>query len=122
LQHRAWQVATGYVLTGEDASFANLVPRHPFSWTDGSWGAWQVVARYSRLKLDDDTFPLFAAPATNADEAAAVGLGVNWYLSGTVRTSLDYFQTHFDTPAVSSSSQILRQDEKALISRFQLSF
>jgi len=122
LQHEAWQVATGYVLTGEDASFANLAPRHPFNWADGSLGAWQVVARYSRLKLDDRTFPLFAAPATNADGAAAVGVGVNWYLSGTVRSSLDYFQTHFTNPVPSSSVQILRQDEKALISRFQLSF
>jgi len=122
LQHEAWQVATGYVLTGEDASFASITPRHPFSWQDGTWGAWQVVARYSRLKLDDRTFPLFAAPATNADGAAAVGIGLNWYLNGVVRTSLDYFQTHFDTPVVSSSTQILRQDEKALISRFQLSF
>jgi phosphate-selective porin OprO/OprP len=122
LEHRAWQLAAGYVLTGEDASFASISPRQPFSWENGTWGAWQIVARYSNLKLDPDTFPLFASPTANAGEASAAGLGVNWYLSGVVRTSLDYFQTHFDLPGSPSSTQILRQDEKVLLSRFQLSF
>ena len=122
LAHRAWQLVTGYVLTGEEASFSSLAPRQPFSWENGTWGAWQIVARYSNLKLDPNTFPLFASPTTNAGEAFAASLGINWYLSGTVRTSLDYFQTHFDLPASPSSTQILRQDEKVLLSRLQLSF
>ena len=122
LQHRAWQFVTGYMLTGEDASFSSITPRRPFSWENGTWGAWQIVARYSNLKLDPKTFPLFASPTTNADGASAVGFGVNWYLNGVVRTSLDYFQTHFDNPVPLSATQILRQDEKVLISRFQLSF
>jgi hypothetical protein len=46
---------------------------------------------------------------------------VNWYLSSTVRTSLDFFQTHFDLSAP-ASTPILRQDEQVLLSRFQLSF
>ena len=122
LEHRAWQLVAGYVLTGEPASFSSLAPRHPFSWEDGTWGAWQVVARYTDLKLDSRSFPLFASPDNNASGASAVGLGVNWYLNGTVRTSLDYFQTHFDLPAATSATPILRQDEKVVISRFQLSF
>ena len=122
LQDRAWQLAAGCMLTGEDASFSSVTPRQPFSWENGTWGAWQIVARYSNLKLDPATFPLFASPVANAEAASAVGFGVNWYLSGVVRTSLDYFQTHFDVPAPPSSTQILRQEEKVLISRFQLSF
>jgi phosphate-selective porin OprO and OprP len=122
LQNRAWQLAAGFVLTGEDASFTNVTPRQPFSWDDGTWGAWQIVARYANLKLDGNVFPLFASPATNAGEASAAGIGVNWYLSKTVRTSLDYFQTRFSNPVLLSSTQILRQDEQALITRFQLSF
>lgn len=122
LQNRAWQVAAGFVLTGEDASFTSVMPRQPFSWDDGTWGAWQIVARFANLKLDDNIFPLFASPATNAGEATSAGIGLNWYLSKTVRTSLDYFQTRFSNPVTVSSTQILRQDEQALITRFQLSF
>jgi phosphate-selective porin OprO and OprP len=122
LQHRAWQVVAGYVLTGEEASFSSLVPRHPFRWDEGTWGAWQLVARYADLELDDRTFPAFASPDTNARGASAVGVGVNWYLNRTVRTSVDYFQTHFDLPATASSPSSLRPDEAVLISRFQLSF
>ena len=122
LQNRAWQLAAGFVLTGEDASFTSVTPRQPFSWDDGTWGAWQIVARYANLKLDDNIFPLFASPATNAGEATSAGIGLNWYLSKTVRTSLDYFQTRFSNPVPLSSTQILRQDEQALITRFQLSF
>jgi phosphate-selective porin len=47
---------------------------------------------------------------------------LNWYLSKTVRTSLDYFQTRFTNPVPISSVQILRQDEQALITRFQVTF
>ena len=122
LQNRAWQLDAGLVLTGEDAAFTGVTPRQPFSWDDGTWGAWQIVARYANLKLDGSVFPLFAAPATNAGEATSAGIGVNWFLSKTVRTSLDYFQTRFSNPVPLSSTQILRQDEQALITRFQLSF
>jgi hypothetical protein len=30
IQNTAWQVAAGWVLTGEDASYAGVTPRHPF--------------------------------------------------------------------------------------------
>jgi phosphate-selective porin OprO/OprP len=122
LQNKAWQLVAGFVLTGEDASFTSVTPRQPFSWDDGMWGAWQIVARYANLKLDDNVFPLFASPATNAGEATSAGIGLNWYLSKTVRTSLDYFQTRFSNPVPVSSTQILQQNEQALITRFQFSF
>lgn len=122
LQNRAWQLAAGWVVTGEDATYAGVMPRRPFSWTEGYWGAWQVAVRHARLRLDDQTFPTFAAPATWARGTDTTAVGVNWYLSRAVRASLDYFQTHFDVPEPLSSNQILRQDEKVVISRFQLSF
>jgi phosphate-selective porin OprO/OprP len=122
LQNKAWQLAAGYVLTGEDSTFASVTPRQPFSWADRTWGAWQIVARYGNLKIDPNAFPLFASPTTNAGEASSLGLGLNWYLSKTVRTSLDYFRTRFTNPVPVSSQQILRQDEQALITRLQLTF
>ncbi len=122
LRHRAWQIAAGWVVTGEGAGYSGVTPRRPFSWTDRRWGAWQIVARHARLRLDRRTFPDFASSTGSAQGTTTMGLGVNWYLSASARTSLDWFWTRFDLPAASSSSLVLQQDENVVISRFQLSF
>ena len=125
LQNKAWQLAAGYVLTGEDSSFTGVVPRTNFDYAAGTWGAFEVTARYANLKVDDAAFPLYASAASNADEASSVGVGLNWYLSKAVAFKFDYYQTKFGfSPAApaTSTSQILRQDEQVFISRFQVSF
>ncbi len=125
LQNKAWQLAAGYVLTGEDSSYAGVVPKTNFDFANGTWGAFEVTGRYANLKIDDAAFPLYASVSTNADEATSYGLGLNWYLSKAVVFKIDYYQTKFDfapgAPA-SSTNLVLRQDEKALITRFQVSF
>lgn len=125
LRNKAWQIALGYVLTGEDSSFTGVVPKTNFDFAAGTWGAFELTARYANLKIDDAAFPLYASPATNANEASSVGVGVNWYLSKAVAFKFDYYQTNFGfnsgAPAI-SGTPILRQDEQAFISRFQLSF
>ncbi len=125
LRNTAWQIATGYVLTGEDSSYNGVVPKTTFDWAAGTWGAFEIVARYSTLKVDDAAFPLFASPAASADEARAAGVGLNWYLSKVVRFSFDYYQTNFGRNALAPAvpaAPVLRQDEQAFVSRFQLSF
>jgi phosphate-selective porin OprO/OprP len=125
LQNKAWQLAAGYVLTGEDSSYAGVVPRTNFDWAARTWGAFELVARYADLKVDDAAFPLYAAAASNADRAQSFGLGLNWYLSKAVVFKIDGYETKFGfnplAPPV-STSQILRQKEQAFITRFQLSF
>lgn len=125
LQNKAWQVSAGYVLTGEDSSYNGVSPRADFNPAAGTWGAFEVVGRYADLKIDSATFPTFASAATNADEAKSIGLGLNWYLSKSVLFKIDAYQTKFGfapgAPAV-PTTQILRQDEKAFITRFQFAF
>jgi len=43
------------------------------------------------------------------------GLGLNWYLSKTVKTTFDVYDTRFSNLVPVSATQILRQDEKAFI-------
>lgn len=125
LQNKAWQVSAGYVLTGENSSYAGVVPATNFDLNKGTWGAFEVAARYANLKIDDQAFPTYASAAASADEATSFGLGLNWYLSKAVRFTFDYYQTKFDrapgAPATPTNA-VLRQDEKALITRFQVSF
>jgi phosphate-selective porin OprO/OprP len=125
LQNKAWQLAAGYVLTGEDSSYTGVVPQTNFDFSKGTWGAFEVAARYSNLKVDDAAFPVYASVASNAREATTFGLGLNWYLSKAVVFKFDYYQTGFDfnaaAPAIPTTAA-LRQDEKAFITRFQLAF
>jgi phosphate-selective porin OprO/OprP len=127
LQNKAWQVSTGYVLTGEDSSYAGVVPKSNFDFSAGTWGAFEVAARYATLSIDDKAFPLYANPSTNANNASSVGLGLNWYLSKAVRFTFDYYHTTFGFNAAATSNppaapSVLHQDENVYISRFQLSF
>jgi phosphate-selective porin OprO/OprP len=126
LENKAGQVMAGWVLTGEDAAYAGVTPAHPFNWSDDTWGALQVVARYEQLRIDPKAFvgasPL-ASPATNASKAEAVGLGLNWYLTKAVRVTQDFFDTRFHVGSLTAATpQILRQNEKALTTRVQVSF
>jgi phosphate-selective porin OprO/OprP len=125
LQNKGWQLSAGYVLTGEDSSYAGVVPRSNFDRSAGTWGAFEVVGRVANLKVDDDAFPTFASASTSANEATSYGLGLNWYLSKAVLFKIDYYQTTFDfngaAPLV-SATPLLRQDEKAFITRFQVAF
>lgn len=119
LQHRAWQIAGGYVLTGEDSSYRGVNPKKPFSLTANEWGAWEIVARYSFLDIDDETFPMFANPDSSASEANAFGVGLNWYANRNVRTSLNYVHTDFKGGANGTAT---REDENAVLTRLQLAF
>jgi hypothetical protein len=77
------------------------------------------------VNIDDAAFPAFASAAANADEARSLGLGLNWYLSKAAMLKIDLYHTDFGfsslAPAIPSAA-VLRQDEKALITRFQLAF
>ena len=121
LRHRASQLVTGYMLTGEKSSYSGVMPAQSFRPGEAGWGAWEITARVANLKIDDKAFSGFADPAASAAEATAWGVGVNWYLNKTVRASFDYFRTRFDT-VVPATSVLLRQDEQALITRLQLAF
>jgi phosphate-selective porin OprO/OprP len=125
LTNRAWNLSAGFVVTGEDSSYNGVVPRVDFDLGAGTWGALELVARYANLKIDDAAFPLFASPATSANEASAVGLGLNWYLSKSVVFKIDHYNTAFGSHALApavSAAPVLRQNERVFISRFQLAF
>jgi phosphate-selective porin OprO/OprP len=125
LNHTAWHVAGSWVLTGEDASFTGIVPRHPFNPRKGGWGAWQLVARYSQLDIDPDAFPLFSNPDTSADSAKEVSVGLNWYLNRNIRFGTSFAHTEFEGGGGSGAgapASVTRQDENVFFTRIQLAF
>ncbi|CAN4276102.1 OprP Phosphate-selective porin [Methylophilaceae bacterium] len=155
LHNDAWQVAGSWLLTGEDASFKGVKPKNNFDFDKKTWGAWEVVARYSELNIDGDAFTydkldsgavsgtlkgtshyLYADPNVSAKSAKTWTAGINWYLNPDVKFTLNYEQTKFDggggslvsTSATESANLTTqrtaqdREDEKAILARFQVAF
>lgn len=125
VQHKGWHVSTVYMLTGEESSYGQVVPRTDFNPAAGTWGGFAVAARFTDVKLDDAAFPVLASPATSANGARSWAAGVNWFLSKAVEFKFDYYHTTFGfsrlAPPV-SAAPVLRQPEKVFISRFQVGF
>ncbi|HXR47906.1 MAG TPA: porin [Candidatus Limnocylindrales bacterium] len=121
LQNTAWEVSASWVLTGEDASYNGVTPRHPFSLHSGGWGAWQVVGRYEELNVDQSAFPTFASSTASASSAHAWSAGLNWYLNRNVRVNASFSHTMFSgyTGAVPA---VPAQAENVFFTRIQLAF
>lgn len=119
LEHKAYQVAGSYLLTGEKNSYASITPKKPFDPLAGGWGAIELVARYGQIDFDDASFPFFASSSNSVTKAKAWGVGLNWYLARNVKIAVDYEQTTFTGGAASNGD---RPDEKYIATRFQTSF
>ncbi len=116
LKHDAWDIGASYLLTGEDASFKGVKPKNDFDLDKGGWGAWELVARYSEINLDSDTFKdangaykrdandssfsntnsAYSDLSKSAKSAKTWTAGVNWYLNTNAKISLNYAHTSFD--------------------------
>ncbi|MET0661392.1 MAG: porin [Steroidobacteraceae bacterium] len=123
LENSAWQVQLSYFLTGEEESFKGFTPITTFSLDNHTWGAFELVARYHELDIDNDAFVgganSFANPASAASKATAWGVGVNWYLSQNLKWQINYDVTSFDGGAADGAD---RDDEKAVFTRVAVGF
>ena len=98
-----WYIHGSWILTGETrpytvaalnneiGGFQQPVPSRPFSLNGDSWGAWELVARYSDIDLDWN--PRRVASTTQL--AGIVGgrerifdIGVNWYMNRNVKLQI----------------------------------
>jgi len=100
-----WAIEGSWILTGETKSytpsalnnevggFQGPIPSRPFSMSGGSWGAWELVARYTDTNLNWNPGRAAIAGTQLAGvlggEERIVSLGVNWYLNRNIRIMLD---------------------------------
>jgi phosphate-selective porin OprO/OprP len=123
IDNDAWQVQVSWFLTGEEESFKGFSPNSTFNIGGPGWGAFELVARYHTLDVDDAAFvggaDSFADPTAAVSKASAVGIGLNWYFNQNLKWSVNYEQTRFDGGAAGGAD---RDDEKALLGRFSVSF
>jgi phosphate-selective porin OprO/OprP len=122
LTHSAWQAQLSWFVTGEEESFRGYTPGSTFRPGKTGWGAFELVARYHELDIDDDAFAggaiSFANPATAASKITAYGVGANWHPWNTVKLSINYEVSEFEGGAAAGD----RADEQALFTRFAVNF
>lgn len=114
---KAWQAQGSFALTGEAESYTGVRPKKPVD--QKGIGAIELVARYSELDIGDEAFPTFADPARSARKAKEWAVGLNWYPERRIKIAVNYGQTSFDGGAAAGGD---REDEKALLTRFQVAF
>ncbi|HEX9943106.1 MAG TPA: porin [Thermoanaerobaculia bacterium] len=118
LEHKAWQVAASWVLSGGEPTYRSVNPKKVFDPEAHTWGAFEIAARYHQQELDEATFPTFANLASSASAAEAWAVGFNWYFNRNLRLLFDYENTSFEGGAATGD----REDEKIFFSRFQIAF
>jgi len=124
----AWHINASYVLTGENNTFFNIKPEHVFDPVTGSWGAFQVAARWSEMDIDKSTFQNYGTSANafylsdsskSINRAQSWALGFNWILNENIKIMTQYEQTHFSGGAINNTN---RPTENVFLSRFQFVF
>ena len=94
--NQGWEVTGSYVLTGEAASDRGVHPNHNLDVEHGEWGALQVAARYSELRVDPLAFRNGLATANSNQRARAVTLGANWYPNPFIKYYATFERTLLD--------------------------
>ena len=122
LTNSAWQVQLSWFASGEEETFRGFTPGSTWQPGKPGLGAFELVARYHELDVDDDAFTgganSFANPLTAVTKETAYGVGANWYPWNTVKFSLNYELTSFEGGAATGD----RADEQALFSRFAINY
>jgi phosphate-selective porin OprO/OprP len=121
--NEACQVQANYVITGEDASFRGVKPSNPFKIGEAGWGAFEVAARSGGLNIDNGAFAggVFASATASARQAREYGVAANWYLNSNAKLGLNYEETRYKGGAAVAAGTD-RENERAILARFQVAF
>ncbi|MBS0409727.1 MAG: porin [Proteobacteria bacterium] len=101
-----WYVEGLWMLTGEQrkynaqtAAFDAPPVAHPFSWKDGTWGAWEIGLRWSEVNLNYRAGATGTAPGADSirgGDEQNLALGLNWWPNPLVRFMFDYEHVKID--------------------------
>lgn len=131
-----WYVQGGWVLTGENRPYNPTEARidapkmnYNFNPSAGTWGAFELVARYSDLDLNYHTcgaghaVPGAPAPcfdAVNGGQQKITSIGLNWYMNPDIRVMVDWL--HVDVDRFNAAGLQIGQKYDALAFRGQYVF
>jgi phosphate-selective porin OprO/OprP len=121
LDTKGWFVQASYVLTGEDASYKQVVPINNFDPANGRWGAFEIAARASEVSIDQNVFDDgFASPTAGTTNALAYTGGLNWYFNKNFKVQLNWEHTDFDNEINFGGKA--RGSEDVFLTRFHIGY
>ena len=125
-----WYVQGVWVLTGEsrpynpaEARFDAPKMNYNFNPEAGTWGAWELAARYSEVNLNWHSGAAAAATPSGGVRGGVqkiASVGVNWYLNPDIRFMLDY--QHVDVDRLNAAGAQIGQKYNTIALRSQLTF
>lgn len=125
-----WYIQGAWTLTGEshvwnsaNGGFRGVRPAKNFSPADGTWGAFEIAARYSVLDLDDNAGVAGrAAPAggIRGGEQTITSVGLNWYPNAVYRFQAQY--EHIDITRLGPTGLQVGEDADVVAVRSQVAF
>ncbi|MFC7476771.1 porin [Dankookia sp. GCM10030260] len=131
LEFEGGYVEGSWVITGEprrystsSAAFGRPSPANPFTLSGGGWGAWEAMARYSVIDLNDKVTRGRAQSATGGTYGGrqeVVGMGLSWYPNTLLRFMLNWDIVNVDRLNAAGTQQI-GQRFHTLALRSQMAF
>ena len=117
VSNHANEITVAYLLTGEAAGIGMPRPKRPFDPAAGSWGALQVLSRFSHLEIDGDVFVNNLQATGSSGRADQWTFAANWYPTQFIKWYVTYERTTFDKNVAGS-----RPSENVILFRAQLAF
>jgi phosphate-selective porin OprO/OprP len=117
-----------FVLTGEDRiPNARIVPKNPFSISDGGWGALEVGARFGAVSLDSGVLQdigvgLGRTGGNNSNRAESWTFGFNWWPVQNVKFCVDYVGEYYGSDGVLLATGHHGSHVNGMLARFQVDF
>jgi len=117
-----WYIGATCLVTGEEkilkkGVFRRVNPGRKFDPVKGSWGAWELAARYESFTVAKNIFD--TGYATGTDGVRSSTLGINWYLNNLFRISFSYVNNHFEDEMEELSGE---DEEDLFLFRCQVEF
>ena len=90
-----YYVQAAYTLTGETRGYETKGAKFDKIEPSGDFGAWELVARYEDVDVDNDNVDKIAGNGETYDAEKLV-VGINWYVNKNVKFMLNYIDAEVD--------------------------
>jgi phosphate-selective porin OprO and OprP len=132
VQFQGWYAEGSWTLTGESrkynpaiGAYPGIVPNSPVSLSKGSWGAWELAARYSYITLNDlftRGVPVSATNGVAGGNQNIYTFGLNWYVNRNIRFMVNYLHGTVDKFSGAAAGTDIGAHFDALAMRTQVAF
>lgn len=131
LSNQAAHATISFAVNGKNG-YDGVTPTTPLDLAKGTWGALEIAARWSWLKVDTNSFADSAVPGSvsysdplrNAREAQSWAGAVNYIPRRSFRLAVDFEQTRFKGGAAAADKKTVadRVNENVVVGRAQVNF